>query len=147
MPFLDMKVSTENDGSSTHNLSQQPRMSVIENFSVAANAFQVVGFADTVFRVGRALYELFDKGRSASSNVALLLLELQALLSVVASVRVFITEYSASTFAQDDGQTLSSVHTVLTLIEQDFRHLRGAFGASRRLWAWRVVIDDSIPCA
>jgi hypothetical protein len=99
-------------------------MSALDRLSVASNVFQVVGFADTVFQAGKALYELFDKARSASRNIALLLLELQALLSVVAFVRVVIAEHAASPFAQDDGHTLPNVHTILTLIEHDFQHLR-----------------------
>ncbi|PVI04943.1 hypothetical protein DM02DRAFT_668655 [Periconia macrospinosa] len=103
-------------------------MSALDNLSVASNVLQVISFADTVFRVGKNLYVLFDNARSASRNISLLLHELQALLSVVASVYVVITEYASSPFAQDDGHTLPNVHTILTLIEQDFRHLRGLLG-------------------
>ena len=64
-------------------------MSALDSLSVASNVLQVVGFtADMVFRAGKILYDLFDKARSASRNIALLLLELQAVLSVVAYVRV-----------------------------------------------------------
>lgn len=103
-------------------------MSALDNLSVTANVLQVIGFADTVFRAGKNLYELFDKARSASRNIALLLLELQALLSIVAFVHVVINEHASSPFAQDDGHMLPNVHTILTLIEQDFRHLRGLLG-------------------
>lgn len=97
----------------------------MENLLLTANVFQIVGFADTVFRVGRDLYELFDKARSASKDVMQLLLELQALLCFIATVRKFITEYASSPFALDDRQPLPNLHTILTLIEQDFRHLKG----------------------
>lgn len=103
-------------------------MSAIAGLSVAANIFQVVGFADAVFRAGKSLYDLFDRARSASRNISLLLQELQALLSVIAFVRVVITEHTSSPFARDDGHTLPNVRTILTLIEQDFRHLRGLLG-------------------
>lgn len=103
-------------------------MSPLDNLSVASNVLQVVGFADAVFRAGKGLYELFDNARSASRNIALLLLELQALLSVVAFVRVVIIEYASSPFAQNDGHTLPNVQTILTLIEHDFQHLKGLIG-------------------
>jgi hypothetical protein len=113
-------------------------MSALDNLSVASNVFQVIGFADSVFRAGKTLYELFDKARAASRNIALLLLELQALLSVVAYVRVFVTEHASSPFAQEDGHTLPNVHTILTLIEQDFRHLKAllvqTIGSGREGW-------------
>jgi hypothetical protein len=107
---------------------QQLTMSALETLSVASNVFQIIGFADTVFRAGKSLYELFDKARSASRNIAWLLIELQALLRVVAHVRVVIAEHASSPFAQDDGHTLPNVEIVLTLIEQDFRHLTGLLG-------------------
>jgi hypothetical protein len=107
-------------------------MSTIEQLSLASNVLQIVGFADTVFRAGKVLYELFDKARSVSKTIALLLLELQALLSVVAFVHVVIAEYASSPFAQDDGHTMPNVHTILTLIEQDFRHLKGLLSESER---------------
>ena len=100
-------------------------MSALDHLSVAANVFQVINFADTVFHAGKTLYELFDKARSASRNITLLLLELQALLSVVAYVQVVITEHASSPFAQDDGHALPNVRAILTLIEQDFLYLRG----------------------
>jgi hypothetical protein len=103
-------------------------MSRLENLSVCANVFQVIGFADTVFRVGKSLYELCDNARSASRNIALLLLELQALLSVMVSVRVVIMEHASSPFAQDDGHALPDIQTILTLIEHDFRHLKELLG-------------------
>jgi len=113
-------------------------MSALENLSIASNVLQVVGFADTVFRTGKNLYELFSKARFASRNIALMILELQALLSVVAHVRVFIAEHASSPFAQDDGHTLPDVRTILTLIEQDFWHLRGlvvqTVGSGREGW-------------
>jgi len=100
-------------------------MSALNNLSIVSNVLQVVGFADTVFRAGKDLYELFNKARFASRNIALMILELQSLLSVVAHVRVFIAEHGSSPFVQDDGHTLPDVHTILTLIEQGFWHLRG----------------------
>jgi hypothetical protein len=100
-------------------------MSALDNLSIASNVLQVIGFADTVFRAGKDLYELFDRSRNASRNIALLLLDLQAPLSVVAHVRVFISEYASSPFALDDGHTVPNIQTILSLIEQDFRHLRG----------------------
>lgn len=113
-------------------------MSPLDGLSIAANVLQVTGFADTVFRAGRNLYELFDKARAASRAITLLLFELQALLSVVASVRVFATEYASSPFACDDDHTLANVHTILTLIDQDFRHvgslLARTVGSGGRGW-------------
>lgn len=100
-------------------------MSTLNNLSVTANVLQIVDFSGTVFRVGKSLYDLLDKVRSASRNIVLLLLELQVLLSVVAQVRIFITEHASSPFSQVDGHTLPNIQTILTLIEQDFRHLRG----------------------
>jgi hypothetical protein len=97
----------------------------LAGLAIAANVFQVISFSDTVFRAGRSLYELFDRIRSASRNVGLLLLEFRALLSVIASVRMVITEHASSPFAQDYGYMLSDVNAVLTLVEQDFRHLKG----------------------
>ena len=91
-------------------------MAALSNLSIASNIFQTIGFADTVFQVGKNCYELFEKARSASRNIELLLLELQALLSVVAYVRIFITEHASSPFVQDDGHTLPNIHTILTLI-------------------------------
>ncbi|PSN65835.1 hypothetical protein BS50DRAFT_621632 [Corynespora cassiicola Philippines] len=114
-------------------------MSALDYLSVAANALQVINFADTVFRIGRNLYELFDKAQSASRNIALLLLELQALLSVVACVRVYIEEHASSPFAQVDGLALPNIRTLLTLIEQEFRHLRALFlqttSPGQRCWS------------
>jgi hypothetical protein len=113
-------------------------MSALTGLSVAANVFQVVGFADTVFRAGKNLYDVFERAQSASNSIKTLLQELRALLSIIASVRVFISEYAASPFAQDDGHILPNIRTVLTLIEQDFRHLRGfagnAAGSGREGW-------------
>lgn len=113
-------------------------MSPLDGLSIAANVLQITAFADTVFRAGRNLYELFDKARSASRNISLLLFELQALLSVVASVHVFATEYASSPFACDDGHTLANIHTILTLIDQDFRHVKGVLvrtvGSGRQGW-------------
>ena len=99
-------------------------MSAIANLAIASSVLQVVGFADTVFRAGKSLYELFDKARAASRNITLLLLDLQALLFIVVFVRVFVTEHASSLFAQDDGHTLPSVHEILTLIDQDFLYLK-----------------------
>ena len=113
-------------------------MSALDNLSIAANVLQVTGFADTVFRAGKGLYELFDKARSASRNITLLLFELQALLSVVASVHIFAREYASSPFAHDDSHTLTNVYTILTLIDQDFRHvselLMRTVGSGPRSW-------------
>lgn len=99
-------------------------MAIIENISVAANILQLVTFADTVFRTGKSLYDLLDNARLASRSSTLLLHQLQALLSVVAYVRIFITEHASSPYALDDGHTLPNIQTLLLLIEQDFRHLR-----------------------
>jgi hypothetical protein len=99
-------------------------MSALTGLSVAANVLQIIGFADTVFRAGKSLYDVVENARSAARNAPSLLHELQALLSVVAFVRVVITEHASSPFAQADGHTLPNVHTILMLIEQDFRYLR-----------------------
>ena len=113
-------------------------MSALNNLSVAANVLQVIDFAPTVFHAGKVLYELFDKAGSASRNIALLLLDLQSLPSVVAYVRVFITEHASSPFAQDDVHTLPNVNTMLTLIEQDFRLMKRlvvqTVGSGRGSW-------------
>ncbi|KAJ4365146.1 hypothetical protein N0V83_008764 [Neocucurbitaria cava] len=121
-------------------------MSALDTLSVTANVFQVIGFADTVFHAGKALYELFDKARSAARNITLLLLELQALLSVVAYVHVVIQEHAASPFAQDDGHTLPNVHTILTLIQQDFLHLRGLLEQAvySRRESWLSIIQSNV---
>ena len=121
-------------------------MTALDNLSVAANVFQVISFADTVFRTGKSLYELFDKTRSASKNITLLLLELQALLSVVAYVHVVITEHASSPFAQEDGHTLPNVHTILTLIEQDFLHLKGLLEKTvrSRHEGWLSLLQSNI---
>lgn len=100
-------------------------MAALENLSIAANILQVIGFhADTVFCVGQTLYELIDKARLASQTIALLLRQLQALLSVVALVKIVIDEHQHSPFAHEDGHGLPNIQTLLSLIEQDFRHLK-----------------------
>lgn len=114
-------------------------MAALNNLSVAANVLQVVGFhADTVFSIGQGLYELLDKARLASQTIALLLHQLQALLSVVALVRIVIDEHQQSPFAHEDGHGLPNVQTLLLLIEQDFRHLKSILestaGPSRFGW-------------
>lgn len=118
-------------------------MSALDRLSTAANILQIAGFADTVFRAGRNLYELFVKARSASRSVTLLLFELRALLSVVASVCVFVNEYASSPLARDDTHTLENVYKILALVEQDFRHVRGlleriGFGSR----GWVAVVDS-----
>jgi hypothetical protein len=95
-----------------------------EGLSLAANVLQVVGFADTIFRAGTNLYELFAKARTASRNVTLLLSELQTLLRVIANIRMFLNEHAASLFANEDSYSLHTVKTILTLIEHDFRLLK-----------------------
>lgn len=107
-------------------------MATLNNLSVTANILQVVGFADTVFRVGQSLYEVIDTARQASRNIALLLHQLQALLSVVALVNIFLAEHQSSSFALDDGHVLPNIQTLLLLIEQDFRHLKGILGEGSR---------------
>lgn len=121
-------------------------MSAAGTLSVVSNAFQVVGFADTVFRAGKAVYELFDKARSASRNIALLLLELQALLSVIAFVRVVISEHASSPFATEDRQTLPNIHTILTLINQDFLHLKKLVTQNVTTWndSWLSLLQNNI---
>ncbi|KAF2874252.1 hypothetical protein BDV95DRAFT_327923 [Massariosphaeria phaeospora] len=113
-------------------------MSTLASLSVASNVLQVISFADTVFRTGKTLYELLDKARSASRNIVLLLLELQALLSVIASVRVVVDEHASSPFAQEDGHTMPNIGIILTLIEDDFSHLKGLLvqtaGSGRESW-------------
>lgn len=100
-------------------------MPPFDRLSVAANVLQIIGFSDSVFRIGKSLYELFEKAGDASRNIPLLLLDLQALLSVVTSVRVFVTKCESSPFAHEDCQPLPNIHTILTLIEQEFYYLRG----------------------
>ncbi|CAO2658641.1 Nn.00g063640.m01.CDS01 [Neocucurbitaria sp. VM-36] len=121
-------------------------MSALDHLSVAANVFQVINFADTVFHAGKILYELIDKARSATRSITLLLLELQALLSVVAYVHVVITEHASSPFAQDDGHALPNVHAILTLIEQDFLYLRGLLDqtARSRHEGWLSLLQSNV---
>ncbi|KAF1843155.1 uncharacterized protein K460DRAFT_418272 [Cucurbitaria berberidis CBS 394.84] len=121
-------------------------MSALSNLSIASNVLQIVGFSDTVFHAGKTLYELLDKARSATKNITLLLPELQVLLSIVALVHVVITEHASSPFAQDDGHTLPNIHTILTLIEQDLRHLRGLLGQSMRSGTegWFSLLQSNI---
>jgi hypothetical protein len=104
----------------SHIFARSNTMSALASLSVAANVFQVVEFAGTVFSAGKNLYELFDKARSASNNITLLLQELQRLLSIIAYVRIVITEHVSSSFTH----TLPNIHTILTLIGKDFEHLR-----------------------
>ncbi|KAI8939823.1 hypothetical protein NX059_003561 [Plenodomus lindquistii] len=99
-------------------------MASINTLSVVSNAFQVIGFAETVLRTGASVYELFDKARSASKGIAILLLELQALLAVITSVQVVLTQHATSPFVLDDGQAVPNVCAILTLIDHDFTYLR-----------------------
>ena len=71
------------------------------------------------------LYELIDKARLTSQIITLLLHQLQALLSVVALVKIVLDEHQHSHFATEDGHGLPNVQTLLFFIEQDFRHLKG----------------------
>jgi hypothetical protein len=121
-------------------------MSALAGLSVAANVFQVVGFADTVFRAGKSLYDAFERAQSTPYSIKLLLQELRTLLSIIASVRVFISEYATSPFAQDDGHILPNIRTVLMLIEQDFRHLRGLTGnaAGSRREGWLSLVPTNM---
>jgi hypothetical protein len=131
-------------------------MAALNNLSVTANILQVIGFhTDTVFCVGQGLYELIDKARFASQNIALLLHQLQALLSVVASVKFVVDAHQRSSSAHQDGHGLPNIHTLLLLIERDFRHLKdildSTVGSSRAGWLsslqtsfWWVLKDRDV---
>ncbi|KAH7396823.1 hypothetical protein DE146DRAFT_52241 [Phaeosphaeria sp. MPI-PUGE-AT-0046c] len=114
-------------------------MKALDSLSVTANVLQVIGFhADTVFCLGQGLYELIDKARLASQTITLLLHQLQALLSVVALVKIVIDKHQHSPFAHEDGHGLPNIQTLLLLIEQDFRHLKSILdttaGSSQAGW-------------
>lgn len=105
-----------------HFYHQQPFP--MDSLSLVANVLQVVNFADTVFCAGKSLYDFIGFYKNFSQSLPRPPLELQSLLLIIAYVRVFVTEYANSPFAHSDGHMLPSIGTILTLIEQDFRHLR-----------------------
>lgn len=111
----------------------------MDSLSLVANVLQVVNFADTVFCAGKSLYDFIGRYKNFSQGLPRLLLELQSLLSIIAYVRVFVTEYASSPFAHSDGHALPTIGTILTLIEQDFRHLRSLLSDLACSWNDRWI--------
>ncbi len=70
---------------------QQPAM---ENLSIAANAFAVVGLVDIVFRFGMEGVDLYSRCCNALKNVSRLVANLKTLADIVAKVRALIDEYN-----------------------------------------------------
>jgi hypothetical protein len=124
-------------------------MSSLNTLSVVANVVQVVNFADTIFCAGKSLYDFIGRYKKFSQSIPHLLLELQSLLSIIAYVRIFLTEFANSQFSHTDGQMLPSINSILTLIEQDFRHLRSLisdtmYDTNDR---WYTIISSSLKWA
>jgi hypothetical protein len=118
-------------------------MSALAGLSVAANVFQIVDFAGAVFSARKNLYELFDKARSASSSITLLLQELQRLLSIVAYIHVVITEHASSPFTH----ALPNVQTILTLINKDIEYLKDLTGTAQSISAIILAKLPTTCCA
>jgi hypothetical protein len=118
----------------------------IKGLSIAANVLQIVGFADIVSKAGASLYEIFNKAKGASKDIALLLSELQALLRVVANIRVFLGEHATSPFVNEDSYCLQTINTILTLIEQYFRYLQSLISriAPVQPKAWYSALTNGI---
>jgi hypothetical protein len=94
-------------------------------FSVAANAFSVVGLADVVFRLGVDTAGLYSRYRNASSDIDSLVDEIQAFVASLAQIRVYLDEYHQSTYAQGDGQTLPPQFSqTLSDCEKELRDLQ-----------------------
>lgn len=125
---------------------QSPRMSSGNKLSIVANVLQVVTFADTVFCAGKSLYDFAGRYKNFTQGIPRLLMELQSLLSIIAYVRVYVEEFANSQFACNDGHTLPSISTILTLVEQDFRQLMSLLSeiaCNSNDW-WLAVIASSL---
>ena len=99
--------------------------------SVTANAFAVVGLADIVFRHGKDLYELCERAQSASRSISRLLVELRAVTSIVARIRIFVHDFESSLFALEDSLTLPHIKSILTLCGQEFEILKAIIASTQ----------------
>jgi hypothetical protein len=118
-------------------------------FSTVANAFATIGLADTVFRNGKHLYELYERCQGASKVIPQLLNELKAVTSIIAHTTIFLHGFESSPFALEDGQTLPQIQSILTLCGQEFEFLRGAITANQncRGDGWLVQLKKSFTWA
>jgi hypothetical protein len=88
--------------------------------STTANVLAVVGLADVVFQRGRQLYELCSRYRDASSAISALLSELSTSTSIIAHARIFLDEYEQSSSTGRDGEAITQIRTILTLMRHEF---------------------------
>ena len=82
-------------------------------FSIAANAFAVIGVCDVVVRRTTQCVDYFQQCRNASTNVPKLLRELTSHSTIATHVRVFLVEYNTSPFVRQDNQVLIDFDTIL----------------------------------
>lgn len=99
-------------------------MNALEGLSVGANALQVVGFACNVSHIGRVVYHLFDKVRSANQKIELILPELQTLLALIDTVHGTANQHAGSPLARVHEEEVDRVRSLLNLIKKDFNNLK-----------------------
>lgn len=99
-------------------------MAALASLSTAANVAAMISLADTAFKTGTQVFELYCRYRDASSSMAQLVDEIQAATSNTAQVRIFMQEFEASAFAIDNGHTLPQIQQLLCLIDQEFKLLK-----------------------
>jgi len=100
------------------------------DLTVTANAFQVVGLADVIFRAGTQLYGVLSKTLAASENGTRLLSTLKSLTTTIAEVRRFANEFKTSLFVLEDGGALPvELENILKRCESELKHLKKNAGA------------------
>lgn len=92
--------------------------------STAANVAAMISLADTAFKTGTQVFDLYCRYRNASSSISQLVDEIKAVTSNTAQVRIFMQEFDASAFAIDNRHTMSHIQQLLCLIDQEFKLLK-----------------------
>ncbi|KAL1872054.1 hypothetical protein Daus18300_004423 [Diaporthe australafricana] len=99
-------------------------MDALVSLSIAANVAAIIPLADTAFKTGTQVFDLYCRYRDASLSISQLVDEIKAATSNIAQARIFIQEFAASAFAIDNGHTLPQIQQLLCLIDQEFKLLR-----------------------
>lgn len=93
-------------------------------FSLAANAFSVVGLADVVFRSALVLLNLISGVVAAKAVAGSTKVVLNSFIVAITSVRAWAIEYEHSRFAQLDGQHVpDEVRNILIAARQEIQGL------------------------
>ncbi|GAB7351547.1 hypothetical protein MBLNU459_g2179t1 [Dothideomycetes sp. NU459] len=97
--------------------------------SLVANVSAPVGLADVAFRAGKDIYEKLSKFRKVSREVDSLLSTIQRLETAIASVNLYLANFSRSEYVTHDRQPLPDMDPVLEGCASELTKLNIAISA------------------